>query len=80
MGTRDFIFYEEIIKAKKPFKGRPCLFSAGKKSSSDLSKPPKAIKSQKGENKGLVAALYRASNQASPSLCTSKMIVAKGGV
>jgi len=59
METRDFIFYGENIKAKKPFKGQLCLLSAKKKNRSDLSIPPKPIKSQKGEAKGLVAALYR---------------------
>lgn len=80
METRDFIFYEETIKAKKPFKGHLCLFPAKKKSASDLGKPTKLIISQKVQNKGLVAALYRASNQASPGQCPGKMIPAKGGV
>ena len=80
METRDFIFYGENIKAKKPFKGHLCLFSVKKKSSSGLSKPPKPIKSQKGETKGLVAALYRARNQASPGQLTGKMFASKGGV
>ncbi len=80
METWDFIFYGESIKAQRPYKGHLCLFPAKKKDNPDLSIPPKPIKSRKGENKGLVAALYRASNQASPSECTSKMFASKGGV
>jgi hypothetical protein len=79
METWDFIFYGETIKAQKPVKGQLRLFPATKKSTSDLSKPPKPITSRKGEDMGLVAALYRASNQASTSKCPSKMIAVKGG-
>jgi hypothetical protein len=80
METRDFMFYGETIKAKKPFKGNLCLLSTKKKSTSGLSKPPKPIKSKKGETKGLVAALHRASDQVSPSQYTSNLIASKGGV
>ncbi len=80
METRDLIFYGENIEAKKTFKGQLCLLPTKKKKVSDLSKPPKPIKSQKVETKGLVAALHRASNQASPSQCPDKMIAEKGGV
>jgi len=80
METRDFIFYGETIKAHKLFKGHLCQLPAIKKRTSDLSKPPKPIKSQKDETKGLVAALHRASNQASPGQYPGKMLAAKGGV
>ena len=80
METRDFSFYSKTIKAQRLFTGQLCLLSAKKKNISALSKPPKPVISQKGENKGLVAALYRASNQASPGQCPSKMIASKGGV
>ena len=65
MDTWDFKFYRKDIKAKKPITGHLRLFSAFKKSQSDRSKPPKHNTSQKGEARGLVAAISRASNQAS---------------
>ncbi len=77
METQDFIFNGDYIKAKRLFKGHQCLFPTKKKRTSDISKPPKPIKSQKGEIKGLVATRYRASNQVSPGLCPSKLIAAK---
>jgi hypothetical protein len=71
METWDFIFYGEEIKAKRPFTGQLRLFHAKKKSTSDLSKPPKPIKSQKRETMGLVAALDRAIKQAQANATTA---------
>jgi hypothetical protein len=73
MNTRDFVFYEDRREAQRVLTDHLRLFFAFKKRASDRRKPPKPTTTQKGEERGLVAALYRASSQASPSRCTSNL-------
>jgi hypothetical protein len=80
METRDFIFYREEVTAQQPITGHLRLFNTPKKITSDKCKPPKDITSPKRGNKGLIAPLERASNQASQSQYTSNLIATKGGV
>jgi len=79
MNTRDLIFYSNDKTAQQPITGHLCLFPATKKRNSDPSKPPKPNTIQKGEARGLVAALSRARNQASPTLQNTSRGCRKGG-
>jgi hypothetical protein len=80
MDTQDLIFCRNDKKAEQAITGHLRLFNTPKTITSDKRKPPKHITSPKRENKGLIAPLERASNQASPGQYTSNLIATKGGV